>query len=70
VTSHFTAQDGVRSGTLVTSLILVNCFFQVVFFFFFLFYFILLYFLAVLGLELGAYTLSHSTSPFCEGFLR
>jgi hypothetical protein len=28
------------------------------------------FFLAVLGFELGAYTLSHSTSPFCAGFFR
>jgi hypothetical protein len=29
---------------------------------------VLFFFLVVLGLELRAYTLSHSTSPFCEGF--
>jgi hypothetical protein len=27
-------------------------------------------FLVVLGLELRVYTLSHSTSPFCDGFFR
>jgi hypothetical protein len=26
------------------------------------------FFFVVLGLELGAFTLSHSASPFCEGF--
>jgi hypothetical protein len=26
------------------------------------------FFVVVLGLELGAYTLSHSTSPFSQGF--
>jgi hypothetical protein len=26
--------------------------------------------LAILGLELRAFTLSHSTSPFCEGFFK
>jgi hypothetical protein len=36
-----------------------------------LFYHLILffyYFFAVLELDLRAYTLSHSTSPFCEGF--
>jgi hypothetical protein len=32
---------------------------------------ILFFFFPVLGLELGAFTLSHSTSPvFCKGFFR
>jgi hypothetical protein len=39
-----------------------SIFFPFSFSFFFLF--------AVLGLELGAYTLSHSTSPFVMGFFR
>jgi hypothetical protein len=31
-------------------------------------FFAFLFFLVVLGLDLGAYTLSHSTSPFCDFF--
>jgi hypothetical protein len=27
-------------------------------------------YIVVLGLELGAYTLSHSTRPFCDGFFK
>jgi hypothetical protein len=33
----------------------------------FLFFF---FFPVVLGFELRAYTLSHSTSPFCDGFFQ
>jgi hypothetical protein len=38
--------------------------------FFFLSFFFFFFFFAVLGLELRAYTLSHSTSPFCDGYFR
>jgi hypothetical protein len=31
---------------------------------------LLFFFFALLGFELSAYTLSHSTSPFCDGFLK
>jgi hypothetical protein len=32
--------------------------------------FYLFFFFVVLGLELRAFTLNYSTSPFCEGFLQ
>jgi hypothetical protein len=40
------------------------------FFSFLSFFPFLSFFLSVLGLELGAYTLRYSTSPFCHGFFQ